>query len=115
LSVEERASDGLSVIVVCGEVERSNVGDLEATVTGRMAAGQRRFLFDMSGCSFMDSSVLAIFLALSRDVGDHGLVGIIAPSPNITRIFSVVALPAVPTFQVFDTLTEARAYLAALD
>lgn len=115
MSVEERADDGPQIIIVCGELERVNVRELSDSVAERLASGDRRLLFDFSGCSFIDSSALGLLLDVLRDVGKRGLVGVIAPRAPIVKVFDVMGLLTLPTFRVFDTTSAALAYLAALD
>ncbi len=107
VSVERRAIGELPVIRLSGEVERVNVDLLEELVTGELVAGQPSFIFDMESCTFIDSSVLTIFLNLRMSLDGRGLIAFAAPNVHIQRILEITGLLDAPGFRVFASVAEA--------
>ncbi len=107
MSVERRAIGELPVIRLLGEVERTNVDLLEELVDRELVTGRPSFIFDMEPCTFIDSSVLAVFLQVGTTLDGPGLIAFAAPSAHIHRILEVTGLLDAPRFRVFASAAEA--------
>jgi len=53
----DRRPDGTTILAAAGEIDMSNAGDFSAALAG--AAGDGRFVIDLSGVEYIDSAGLA--------------------------------------------------------
>jgi anti-anti-sigma factor len=81
-------SPGKLVIAIAGEVDLSNVGTIRDNVEA-VKSSARLVVFDLSGLDFIDSSGLALLVALAGEVGRAQLR---SPSPFVQRIVDLTAL-----------------------
>jgi anti-anti-sigma factor len=65
---QERIQAGIAAIRVRGEVDLATVGELEATVARAVEQRLVPMLIDLSGCRFIDSSVLALLVDLRTNL-----------------------------------------------
>jgi anti-sigma B factor antagonist len=77
-------------------------------------AGDRRFLFQMSGVPYLDSAGVGELVACAKRAFERGgVVKVVSPSGSTTRrIFSMTGLEKV--FETFDTEHDALASFPAL-
>ena len=94
--------DNLAVLRVQGDVDAGSVDELRRTIDELLAAGEHRFVVDLSAVPFMDSAGLATLVQLFKRVrigeGDVRLAGL---QPDVLRVFQLVRLTRV--FDVYDT------------
>jgi anti-sigma B factor antagonist len=62
----------VTVIAVAGELVVDTRGRLREAVTDRIAAGDRKFIVDFDGTSYIDSSGLGLLVSLATVVRDEG-------------------------------------------
>ncbi len=100
--------DIVTLVSVSGDVDAASVHLLREAFDDLVATGQHRFVIDLAGVGFMDSSGLATLVQLFKRVriGD-GDVRICALQPTVLRIFELVRLTRV--FELFDTAEQACA------
>ncbi|MGW9031521.1 STAS domain-containing protein [Streptomyces sp. NPDC055722] len=100
-------SDG-TVVEVQGEADLSTVWQLRDHVVDRIAEGHRRFILDLLGVRFMDSTGLGVLVGLLRRLRmrDDGLRLVIA-SQRIRRLFTMTGLHAV--LPICDSVDVAKA------
>lgn len=65
---EERIQPDVAAIRVRGELDLATVGELEATVARAVEQRLVPMLIDLSGCRFIDSSVLALLVDLRTNL-----------------------------------------------
>ena len=106
LSVEHR--DGVALLTIQGDVDAGSVEGLRQAIDELLAKGDHRFVVDLTGVPFMDSSGLATLVQLFKRVrigeGDVRLAGL---QPDVQHIFKLVRLTRV--FDVYDTADAAVA------
>jgi anti-sigma B factor antagonist len=106
LSVQR--SNDVALLTVVGDVDAGTVDDLRRTIDELLANGEHRFVVDLTGVPFMDSSGLATLVQLFKRVrigeGDVRLAGL---QPDVQHIFKLVRLTRV--FDVYDTADAAVA------
>jgi anti-anti-sigma factor len=87
----EEVSDasGVLVLKLTGELDLSNVGSFRAAIDATYGHGLDRIVFDLSGLKFMDSSGLAMFIAIAERVETVELRN---PQPIIRRIIELTGL-----------------------
>ena len=100
--------DGAALVSVSGDVDAASSHLLRVAFDELVAAGQHRFVIDLAGVPFMDSSGLATLVQLFKRVRiGEGDVRICALQPPVLRIFELVRLTRV--FEIFETAEEAYA------
>jgi anti-anti-sigma factor len=101
----ERASNGVFIVHVRGELDISHEEELRAELNRGVAENNGGIVVDLTNCEFIDSSgVRALLLgrAAQSENGEGGLV-IASDSTQIVRILSVMgvdeAIPVRPTVE----------------
>jgi anti-anti-sigma factor len=112
MNVMDKSADGLVVIGIEGELDRSNVALLEECLSAHLTAGKRHVVIDLETCSFIDSSGLAAILALHRDVRDEGLLAVVGPNKNVGRLLDLVGLLGDRGVEVYADVTTACAAIS---
>ncbi len=113
MTVLESALSGVPVLKPTGEVDHSNASFLKESVRRALAAGGQCLLIDLSDCPYFDSGGLSVLLSTVRELRGKGWLGVIAPNPNLIRLFEIVGLAATSDFRVFCDADQAMAALAA--
>lgn len=80
---------GCPVFKITGELDVSNVGSIRSAIEATVGRGIDRIVFDLSALDFMDSSGLAMLLAMT---GRAGRVEIRDPQPLIRRVIELTGL-----------------------
>ncbi len=103
----ERPGD-LALLRVTGDVDAGTVDGLRQRIDELLAAGEHRFVVDLTNVPFMDSAGLATLVQLFKRVrigeGDVRIAGL---QPDVRRIFELVRLTRV--FDVYDSADAAVA------
>ncbi|GGS62538.1 STAS domain-containing protein [Nonomuraea spiralis] len=102
-----REQPGVTVIVVCGELDVTNRAQFESFLGERPEPG-RQVVLDLAQVPFMDSSGLHVLLAFSTDrLGRSGTVRLAGVQPLPARLLEITGvLTHVP---VHDTVADAVA------
>ena len=111
MRVLESSLSNVTVLKPTGEVDHSNASILEESVQRALRADAGRLLLDLSDCPYLDSGGLSVILSTVREVRESGWLGVIAPTPNLLRLFEIVGLTAAPDFRVFSSSAEAMVAL----
>ncbi len=95
-------SEGVSSVIVGGEVDLSTAPELKEVLNGVIDGGARLVLVDLSKATFIDSTTLGVLMgAVKRVRPDGGEIVIACDDPNIRKIFEITLLDRV--FGIFDT------------
>ncbi len=98
----------LAVLRIKGDVDAGTVDSFRRTIDELLAAGEHRFVIDLTDVPFMDSAGLATLVQLFKRVrigeGDVRLAGL---QPDVRRVFELVRLTRV--FDVYDDAASAVA------
>jgi anti-anti-sigma factor len=87
---EWRLADGATEIEVDGELDLSVADQLQTAIE---EAGSGATLIDLSRCTFIDSTGIAVILSAHRQrQEDGGRIVVHSPSPLVLRIFTVTGL-----------------------
>lgn len=93
LSIEESVDPGeVPTIGLTGELDSSNVGQLETTVSAILAKRPDRVIFDLSQLRFMDSAGISVLVGLA---GEVQTVQIRDPTPIVRRVIEITGLNGV--------------------
>ena len=111
MEVLQSSLSGLPLLKVTGEVDHSTAPALEDSVQRALRVNGMRLFLDFTDCSYLDSSGLSVLLYAVREVRGKGWLTVIAPGPNLLRLFELVGLTGVADFHVFSGSKEAEAAL----
>lgn len=102
----------MPLLKIAGDVDHGNSPVLQAAAESALAPGGSRILFGLEHCPYLDSAGVGVLLSLTQRLKASGWVGVIAPNPNVLRLFEIVGLLSMPAFYVFSSEQEAGATLA---
>jgi anti-sigma B factor antagonist len=85
-------SDGLATISLSGELDSSNVGELDTTVSAILAERPDRVIFDLSRLRFIDSAGISILVRVAAEVGT---LQIRDPTPIVRRVIEITGLTGI--------------------
>ena len=103
-TIEEVVDEETQLLVVRGDVDLQNAGDLRSAIEEAATDGKSRLVVDMSDVPFMDSSGLASLVGAQKAIPEDVRMIVICPE-NLRRIFEVTRLDSILT--VVSTLPEA--------
>ena len=110
-----RFDGGAAVIAIEGELDRSTIDRVRTPAQEAVATG-RPLVFDLSACTFVDSSALRLVLQVRRALDETAQavpMAIVAGSSPVRKMFSITAIDqSVP---LFDTRAEAQRWLRSPD
>ena len=110
---QERIDGGVAVRVT-GELDLATVGDLEETVESALSEGHRALLIDLTGCEFIDSSVLSLLVKVHRRIDGSSHPGFaVAAGEQPLELLRLTRLD--DEIRVFATLEDALTALRAGD
>ena len=72
----------VAAVRVSGELDLATVGELEATVEQALTQRSVRLLIDLTGCGFIDSSVVSLLVDLRVRFGNSGRARIAVVAKN---------------------------------
>jgi anti-anti-sigma factor len=82
---------GAQIVTLSGELDSSNVAQLEARVASLAAEPSRSLIFDLTGLQFIDSAGIAVLISAATKTS----VSLRNPSPVIRRVLEVTGLSSV--------------------
>ncbi|GGJ61515.1 STAS domain-containing protein [Streptomyces brasiliensis] len=92
-----------TIVKINGEADVYAVPQIRGHAVGRIREGRRRFIIDLRGASFMDSTGLGVLVGIRKRL--HTRVGelrLVIANPNIRRIFTVTGPHVI--FPIYDSL-----------
>lgn len=93
------------MVALTGDMDLISAPRLKFALVELYEAGQRRFVIDTSGTSFMDSTALGVLIGFRRMLGTEGAVAIAAAGPSILKVLEVTGLDR--TFEMFAAVDQA--------
>ena len=109
---EEERVRGTVVLAVHGDADMNVAEELEARLTEIIDEGPSALVLDLSGVTFIDSTVLAVLLhGLKRLGAAGGRLRIVTARPEIRRIFELTLLDRL--FELDSSREEALAATAS--
>lgn len=89
ISVQAREQDGMPVIGVAGELDLTNTKQVAAVFESVLSGHDRKVVFEVGDLTFMDSSGIALFVSVARQVQE---VELRDPGPVVRRLIDVTGL-----------------------
>ncbi len=106
-----RQSDGVSVVVLNGEVDIYTAPRLRDALMADIDAGVSRIVVDLSAVPFIDSSGLGVLVVALRRLKEHGgCITLVCAHENVIRAFRLTGLLSVFPLHANrdDAVAEAR-------
>ena len=105
-SQESNAGDDVCVLELTGEIDAGNASLLTDKFNSLLGEGNQRFVIDLGGVGFMDSSGIAAMVQLFKRVRiGHGDVKLANIRPEVSRVLELLRLDRV--FEVHASTDDA--------
>ena len=108
---DERRNDVLIVRVAEKRVDASKAPQFKDEITRRIEAGHSRFVLDLGGVEFVDSSGLGAIVACLKRLGPRGNLAIAGAKGAVSRLFTLTRMDKV--FTLYDTVDSGVEKLSA--
>jgi anti-sigma B factor antagonist len=106
-SLEARNRDGAVVVTVEGEIDLSNVDDVEAQILHHaQVSGQPRVVIDVTAVTYLDSAAFAAFERLARRIPAWLVLPRTAPLHRAVEISGIREI--LPIFESVDDALASR-------
>jgi anti-sigma B factor antagonist len=102
---------GVCLVAIEGEVDLASAPALKSALVELVAAGTARFVLDLSGAPYMDSTGLGVLVGVQRRLPAGGVIAVAGAQPSLRDLFTLTGLDR--TFKLFGTVDEAVAELTA--
>jgi len=107
---ELREQDGVTVIVLEGDVDVTGAPRLRDLLAGQIAP-RTRTLLDLEGVAFVDSSGVGVLVTAHRKAAEAGAAfGLAAASPTVSRVFELTRTNRL--LSIYPTVSEGVSALA---
>ncbi|MBM9591290.1 STAS domain-containing protein [Leptospira sp. 201903075] len=102
----EFKSNGIVVLKLFGNLDMLNAGILKERIKESASQEEHRFIFDLEGVSFIDSSGFGLIMSLNDKLSElGGGLRIVNVSKTIRQIFRISKISSV--IQIFESTEEA--------
>lgn len=102
MEIRTRATDGVDIIELAGDLDSRSAPDLQEAVLPLLAGGPD-VLIDLAGVAYLSSAGLRALLLIYRQVEtEHGAVALVGLSPQLRDVLSTTGF--LDFFQVRDTV-----------
>ncbi|MCW7494102.1 STAS domain-containing protein [Leptospira sp. 2 VSF19] len=102
----ESKSNGIVVLKLFGNLDMLNAGILKERIKESASQEEHRFIFDLEGVSFIDSSGFGLIMSLNDKLSElGGGLRIVNVSKTIRQIFRISKISSV--IQIFESTEEA--------
>jgi anti-sigma B factor antagonist len=93
---EDVLDDGVRVLRVTGDVDFDVAPELKQRIVGRVEAGDRKLIIDLSGVGFIDSTAIGVLVAALKRLRDAGgSLMVVCNNEDVRSIFATVGLESV--------------------
>lgn len=108
MTLDVGREDDITVIAVDGQLVLDNRARLRSAVGQRMEAGDRKFVVDFDGTTYIDSAGLSLLVSLAKEVGEEGgEMRLAAPGDDLRTLFELTRLDTL--FHIADDRRQALA------
>lgn len=93
MEIKTNKQDDIVLMELVGQLDSKTSKDLESAVSEQFAAGEAKFLLDLTGVDYVLSAGLRIFLMLAKKVKPKkGLAVLYGANAEVLRVFEIVKL-----------------------
>ena len=112
MEAQVRQEQDVTVVTLSGELDATNNQELSEVLDKELGEGRRRFVVDLGGVGFVDSSGIATLVRFYKNVqAGSGEMCLAQPQPPVKRIFELTRLDQV--FDIYPDFTEAVRHFEA--
>jgi anti-anti-sigma factor len=91
-----RDGDSNATVLVTGELDLSNCGQLERCMRGLIGDGCQRLIVDLEGLRFVDSTGLSVFVAIHKELqASGGTLQVQRPQPAVLKVMELTGLTTI--------------------
>jgi anti-sigma B factor antagonist len=113
ITVRVTTTAGSTVVSVSGEIDLASAPVVRDAIKSMIENGTHRFIVDLGGVDFMDSTGLSLLIAVHTQLGP-GALGVVANRANVRRVLAVTGIDTViPVFDSLDAAVEALSKTAS--
>jgi anti-sigma B factor antagonist len=106
VKIETLLTDGVTTVVVTGEVDSAEKIQVGNTFRDLLEKGETRFIFDLGKVTYLGSSGVSCLVAFRRDaVAKSGSVALVNPPLMVRKVFKTLGLEK--DFPVYGSREEA--------
>ena len=107
MDITQELLGDIAVLRIRGDLDRLNAPALATAFHVHLRAGNKNLLLDLTACPYVDSGGLATIMVAAADLGEEGMLAIVAPSASVRRLLEVVGLFEHRRARVFRTEKDA--------
>jgi anti-anti-sigma factor len=107
LDITQELLGDTAVLRIRGDLDRLSAPALATAFRAHLRAGNSHLLLDLTSCPYVDSGGPATIMATAADLGEEGMLAIVAPSLSVQRLLEIVGLFEHRRTRVFRTEKEA--------
>lgn len=91
-TVRREDADGVTVVVVSGEIDLSNGEEVETAIIGAVAVGTRTLLLDLSGVSYFDSVGVRLVFDVQQRLARRRIAFCVVrpPASHVRKVLDLV-------------------------
>lgn len=90
IQITQEQQDGVRILALSGRLDTETAADVELTLQDLLAAGENRFLFDLSGIGYVSSAGLRVLLGLAKKLdGGKGELKLCGMNASVRQVFDM--------------------------
>lgn len=90
IQITQEQQDGVRILALSGRLDTETAADVELTLQDLLAAGETRFLFDLSGIGYVSSAGLRVLLGLAKKLdGGKGDLKLCGMNASVRQVFDM--------------------------
>ena len=90
IQIAQEQQDGVRLLALSGRLDTETAADVELALQDLLAAGERRFLVDLSGIGYVSSAGLRVLLALAKKLdGGKGELKLCGLNASVRQVFDM--------------------------
>ena len=106
MEITEEKFAGKTVIHLNGSLDIGASEDLEKNLLSLVDSGEKNFIVDFAGLSYISSSGLRVFMSTAnRLVAEKGSIALCGMNDQIKKVFEITGFTRI--FNIFPTLADA--------
>ena len=102
----------ISLLRVSGEIDVSNVSELQSAIERALIESPDGFIIDLSDVSYVDSAGVAAIMFAYRRLYPPGRLALVVANEQVKGILTLIHIERLPGIHVCDDSTEAEQALS---
>lgn len=90
IQIAQEQQDGVRILALSGRLDTETAADVELALQDLLAAGERRYLVDLTGIGYVSSAGLRVLLALAKKLdGGKGELKLCGLNASVRQVFDM--------------------------